>query len=74
MHPDLAAAPAREGEASQVTDAYKTLMSYAEALPSVAVDDAAGAAGYRFDRGAVEGAILVMVRRQAPSRPAEAQP
>jgi hypothetical protein len=74
VHPDLAAAPVREGEASQVTDAYKTLMSYAEALPSAAGDAAAGAAGYRFDRGAVEGAILVMVRRQAPSQAAEAQP
>lgn len=75
VHPDLAAVPARESEAGQVTDAYKTLMNYTEALPSAAGDGAAEAAGYRFDRGAVEGAILVMVRRQAPSQAhAEAQP
>jgi hypothetical protein len=73
VYPDLGAAPAREGEASVVTDAYKTLLSYAEALPCAAGEDVAEAPGYRFDRGAVEGAILVMVRRQTPSQ-AGAQP
>ena len=65
VHPDLTtAAPVDEGDATRLTDAYKTLMNYAEALPSAAGDDAAGESGYRFDRGAVEGSILVMVRRQ----------
>lgn len=65
VHPDLtAAAPAEEGDATRLTDAYKTLMNYAEALPSAMGDDAPGETGYRFDRGTVEGSILVMVRRQ----------
>jgi hypothetical protein len=65
VHPDLiAAVPADEGRASKLTDAYKILMNYAEALPSAAGDDTPGESGYRFDRGTVEGSILVMVRRQ----------
>ena len=75
VHPDLRRLRRSRVRRRQVTDAYKTLMSYAEALPSAAGDDVAEAAGCRFDRGAVEGAILVMVRRQAPSPAhAEAQP
>ena len=65
VHPDLTAAVhVDEGDATRLTDAYKTLMNYAEALPSAAGDDAVGETGYRFDRGTVEGSILVMVRRQ----------
>jgi len=65
VHPDLmAAVPVDEGDATRLTDAYKTLMNYAEALPSAAGDDVPGETGYRFDRDTVEGCILVMVRRQ----------
>ena len=65
VHPDLTAAvPVDEGDATRLTDAYKTLMNYAEALPSAACNDAPGETGYRFDRDTVEGSILVMVRRQ----------
>ena len=64
VHPDLtAAAPGDESDTTRLTDAYKTLMNYAEALPSAAGDDALGETGYRFDRGTVEGSILVMVHR-----------
>ena len=31
---------------------------------AAAGDDTVGETGYRFDRGTVEGSILVMVRRQ----------
>lgn len=75
VHPDLTTpALAEQGDATRLTDAYKTLLNYAEALPSEADDDAPGAAGYCFDRDTVESSILVMVRRQdlAASR-AEAQ-
>lgn len=65
VHPDLTATPrVDEDQATRLTDAYKTLMNYAEALPAAAGDDAVGETGYRFDRGTVEGSILVMVRRQ----------
>lgn len=65
VHPDLTAAvPVDVGDTIRLTDAYKTLMNYAEALPSAAGDDPPGETGYRFDRGTVEGSILVMVRRQ----------
>ena len=65
VHPDLTATLAvDEGHATRLTDAYKTLMNYAEALPRAAGDDTVGESGYRFDRGAVEDSILVMVRRQ----------
>ena len=63
-HPDLALAHIDEGPAAKLTDAYKTLMNYAEALPSAGGDEAPGDGGYRFDRGAVESSIVVMVRRQ----------
>lgn len=63
IHPDLAATkPA--GDAGRLTDAYRTLVNYAAALPAGAARNAASE-GCRFDRGAVEGSILVMVRRQA---------
>ncbi len=65
VHPDVTtAAPVNEGDATRLTDAYKTLMNYAEALPSAAGDEVPGETGYRFDRDTVEGSILVMVRRQ----------
>lgn len=65
VHPDLKAPkPADESDATRLTEAYKTLMNYAEALPTTAGDDDLGEVGYRFDRGAVERSILVMVRRQ----------
>jgi hypothetical protein len=65
VHPDLTAAvEPDEGCASRVTDAYKTLLNYAEALPSATDDAAPDDAGCRFDRGTVEGSIVVMVRRQ----------
>ena len=67
--------PADDGDATKLTDAYKTLMNYAEALPSAAGDETPGETGYRFDRGTVEGSILVMVRRQdLTAARAEAQP
>jgi hypothetical protein len=65
VHPDVtAAAQVVEGDAIRLTDAYKTLMNYADALPSAVGADVPGAAGYGFDRDTVEGSILVMVRRQ----------
>jgi hypothetical protein len=65
VHPDVApVVPVDEGGATRLTEAYKTLLNYAEALPSGTGDDAPGETGYRFDRGTVEGSILVMVRRQ----------
>ena len=64
-HPDLSAAiPVEEGQAARLTNAYKTLMRYAEALPLASSEDAPGGGGYRFDRGAIEGAVMVAVRRQ----------
>ena len=63
VHPDLTPAPSADAaEAADLTAAYRMLMSYAEALPAAAgmsVDS-----GCRFDRPAVEGSILVAVRRQ----------
>lgn len=65
VHPDVTAAtPAEDGATTRLTDAYKTLLNYAEALPSAMDDDALSEAGYRFDRGTVESAMRVMVRRQ----------
>ena len=62
VHPDIAAASVDAGAAATLTDAYRTLMRYAEALPAPTA--ASAQSGYRFDRGAVDGAILVVVRRQ----------
>ncbi|MCZ7596154.1 MAG: GvpL/GvpF family gas vesicle protein [Hyphomicrobium sp.] len=61
IHPDHGTAlQAADGAPARLTDAYKTLISYATALPSMA-----GVANdCRFDRDAVEGTILVAVRRQ----------
>ena len=75
-HPDLTApVPPEAGDATRLTDAYKTLMNYAEALPSAPGNEAVGETGCRFDRGAVEGSIWVMVRRQdLAAAHAEAQP
>ncbi len=65
VHPDCTTAgPVSEGGASDLTDAYKTLMKYAEALPLAVSTEAPEETGYRFDRGAVESSILVTVRRQ----------
>jgi hypothetical protein len=76
VHPDLTAATFCEGgDATKLTDAYKTLMNYAEALPAAPGDEIAGEPGYRFDRDTVESSIRVMVRRQDFSvAHAEAQP
>ena len=75
-HPDVApATPANQGQAAELTDAYKTLMSYAEAQPVAGSEGACADGGYRFDRGAVEGAIMVAVRRQElPAARPEGQP
>ncbi len=65
LHPDLTPAPRPEsGDAARLNDAYKTLLNYAEALPLAGSAAGRGETDYRFDRGAVEGSILVMVRRQ----------
>lgn len=63
VHPDLAAAETADAtEAANLTAAYRILMSYADALPAAAGMSAES--GCRFDRDAVEGSILVTVRRQ----------
>lgn len=73
-HSDLRiSAPVDDGQAAKLTDAYKTLMSYVQALPSKAADDASPARGCRFDRGTVERSMLVAVRRQELAR-ADASP
>ena len=49
---------------TRLTDAYKTLTeAYARAL-SMAGEGASAGSEFRFDRGTVEGAILVAVQRQ----------
>jgi len=64
-HPDRSAAASVDaGQAAQLTDAYKTLISYAAALAAASGEGALADGGFRFDRGAVESAILVAVRRQ----------
>ena len=64
-----------EGDAARLTDAYKTLMNYAGALPSASAHETVGVTGYRFDRSTVESSMLVMVRRQdLAAAHAEAQP
>jgi hypothetical protein len=64
-HPDLTTeARVHDGQATRLINAYNTLMTYTEALPSAVGDDAAGETGYGFDRGTVDGSILVTVRRQ----------
>ncbi len=69
VHPDLAAAePIDASDATTLTDAYRTLMNYADAAPSAADDEAPGQIGFRFDRDTVEGSIQVMVRRQDVTR------
>lgn len=65
LHPDHSATLlAGDGVSARLTDAYKTLTSYAAALPSVAGAGALAESECRFDRGAVEAAILVAVQRQ----------
>ena len=67
-HPDLASNVAVDSDcAAKLTDAYKTLINYAAALPGACGVDVAGARGFRFDRGAVENSIFVAVRRQTPA-------
>jgi hypothetical protein len=63
-HPDHGTAPAGDGAATRLTDAYKTLTRFARALPSMHGKDASARTEFRFDRGTVEGAILVAVQRQ----------
>jgi hypothetical protein len=76
MHPDLVTvAPVEEGNAARLTDAYKTLINYAGALPSAFGNGTVGVTGYRFDRSTVEGSMLVMVRcQELAAAHAEAQP
>ncbi len=65
-HPDLSdAEDATDRQVARLTDAYKTLLRYAEALPPADDGGSPAEGGYRFDRGTVEGAILVTVRREA---------
>lgn len=64
-HPDVSTATAVDKrQAAKLIDAYKTLMAYAEALPA-ANGERQPDSGYRFDRGTVESAVVVAVRRQA---------
>jgi hypothetical protein len=64
-HPDHAAVPlAGEGVSGRLTDAYRTLTRYAASLLSATGDNARAERECRFDRAAVEDAILVAVRRQ----------
>jgi hypothetical protein len=62
-HPDRVGDQLCIDDASQLTDAYRTLTHYASALSSMADGDRRESA-CRFDRAAVEGSILVAVRRQ----------
>jgi hypothetical protein len=65
LHPDHGATfLAGDGVSAQLTDAYKTLTRYATALPSMASEGAPAESECRFDRGTVEDAIIVAVRRQ----------
>lgn len=65
-HPDLSdAEDATDRQVARLTDAYRTLLRYAEALPPADGGSRPADGGYRFDRGSVEGAILVAVRREA---------
>ena len=64
-HPDVSTAGSASGAAAaKLTDAYKTLLSYADAQPAAKREGAPADGGYWFDRGAVEGAMAVAVRRQ----------
>ncbi len=63
-HPDVSAAtPIDRRQAARLIDAYKALLAYAEALPAANGGYQADS-GYRFDRGTVESAVVVAVRRQ----------
>lgn len=64
-HPDHAA-PTRSNErqTAELTTAYRTLLHYVEALPLADREEAPAEGGYRFDRNAVEDAIVVAVHRQ----------
>ena len=74
-HPDRAAAARTDApQAAELTSAYRTLLLYAGALPLAGGNGAPAGSGYRFDRGAVEGAILVAVRRQELGAALEGQP
>lgn len=64
-HPDHAALSLPgEGASARLTDAYRTLTSYVAALPPASDESARAGRECHFDRDAVEGAILVAVRRQ----------
>jgi hypothetical protein len=64
-HPDRAPVQlASEGVSARLTDAYRTLTRYAASLLSTAGESARAEPECRFDRVAVEDAILVAVRRQ----------
>jgi hypothetical protein len=69
FHPDHGAMPSGDGVSARLTDAYKTLTSYAAALPPMAGEGAPRGSEFRFDRGTVEGAILVAVQRQEFASP-----
>jgi hypothetical protein len=64
LHPDRATVQAGEGMSARLTEAYKTLTSYAAAVPAAPGSGAQAESACRFDRGTVEGAVLVAVRRQ----------
>lgn len=65
LHPDHGATPsAGNGMSARLAEAYKTLTSYATAVPSVAGAGTLTESHCRFDRGTVEAAILVAVQRQ----------
>ncbi|MDR3473955.1 MAG: GvpL/GvpF family gas vesicle protein [Devosia sp.] len=67
-HPDLQAAEsAANDQTAQLTDAYKTLLGYARAGAGSGDDGVPAGADCRFDRGTVERAVSVAVRRQEVS-------
>lgn len=74
-HPDHAGAtPSSERQTAELTSAYRTLLHYLEALPLAGREQGA-ADGYRFDRSAIEDAILIAVhRRELGPASTEARP
>jgi len=64
FHPDHGGASPGDGVSARLTDAYKTLTSYARALSSMNGEGPSAGSDFRLDRGTIEGAILVAVQRQ----------
>jgi hypothetical protein len=75
-HPDVSASGSADGgAAAKLTDAYKTLLSYADAKPTTNRAGAPADGGCWFDRDAVESAMAVAVRRQdSPASRQEGRP